>query len=105
MTVNRSPNSLAATSQPSTEFFRHWVWNNQKFRAVKGASRLICPQRNNRPRESSSICGMLVLLLNNFAAYKLPSSTIGPEGLATPPAGSSVTANLSKFRPSASCGT
>src|SRR5438094_3018257 len=42
MTVNRSPNSLAATSQPSTEFFRHWVWNNQKFRAVKGARRLIC---------------------------------------------------------------
>ena len=84
MTVNRSPNSLAATSQPSTEFFRHWVWNNQKFPVVKGASRL---------------------LSNNFAAYKLPSSTIGPEGLTTPPAGSSVTANLSKLRPSASCGT
>jgi hypothetical protein len=24
MTVNRSPNPLSATSQPSTEFLRHW---------------------------------------------------------------------------------
>ena len=36
---------------------------------------------------------------------RLPSSTIGPEGFATPAAGSRVTANFSKFRPSASCGT